>query len=252
MGWLERTDYPFFPAAPPPVLVAAFTPSADEVAFVQTLTRPHNRRLSVALMLKCFQALGYFPSFDEIPVVCVDRVRAALTLEPEVRPGYREAATLSRHRKAVRRLLRARICRESGRRKLREAMQAAARKSGDINVLINTGVRALRQERIELPAFSRFTIEARAVLAQRNKRAQRLGLSQQDVDALLTKADGRGRRIDGREIALEALSEIESQLRQLTAIQKRLTRLLRGGGPLSTQSLHAALLWDDGPKQPDA
>lgn len=68
MASIERTAYPQFKRNPVVrELVAAYTPTEADIAFVSSNARQLAHRLTLAVFLKCFQRLGYFPSFDEIP-----------------------------------------------------------------------------------------------------------------------------------------------------------------------------------------
>src|SRR2546429_181635 len=104
MGWLERTQYPHFDHGEPAAeaLRARFTPTQAEIAFVFALSEDPSYRLSAMLLLKGFQALRYFPQLDKVPETVVRHVRTALKMDARVALGYRQLATPSRHRTAIR------------------------------------------------------------------------------------------------------------------------------------------------------
>jgi len=81
MASIERTAYPQFKRNPVVrELVAAYTPTDPELAFVAQNTRQPAHRLTLAILLKTFQRLGYFPALDEVPPAVVRHIRGALKL----------------------------------------------------------------------------------------------------------------------------------------------------------------------------
>src|SRR5687768_16310847 len=68
MASIERTAYPQFKRNPVVrELVATYTPTEVEVAFVTEHARQPAHRLTLAILLKTFQRLGYFPSLEDVP-----------------------------------------------------------------------------------------------------------------------------------------------------------------------------------------
>lgn len=62
MASIDRTAYPQFKRNPVVrELVTAYTPTDAELAFVTENTRQPAHRLTLAILLKTFQRLGYFP-----------------------------------------------------------------------------------------------------------------------------------------------------------------------------------------------
>src|SRR5713101_6052323 len=52
-------------------LIEAYTPTEEELLFVETMTRTAQHQLNFMLWVKPFPCLGYFPAVDEIPSAIV-------------------------------------------------------------------------------------------------------------------------------------------------------------------------------------
>jgi hypothetical protein len=59
--------------------------------------------LALAVWLKCFGRLGYFPALETVPAAVVDHVRRDLRLPEEVAAVHAAARTAERHRNLIRR-----------------------------------------------------------------------------------------------------------------------------------------------------
>jgi uncharacterized protein DUF4158 len=95
MASLDRTASPRFNRTPTPHnLQALSTPTAAEIAFAQGAARSRAHRLSLLVLLKAFQRLGYFPTLSEVPTAIVSHVRSGLQVEQDVEPRYAEPRTL--------------------------------------------------------------------------------------------------------------------------------------------------------------
>ncbi len=69
MTSIERTAYPRFKRNPTVrELLEVYTPSQEEIEFARATTRGEGALLSLVVMLKGFQRLGYFPRPDAVPV----------------------------------------------------------------------------------------------------------------------------------------------------------------------------------------
>lgn len=105
MTSLERTAYPTFKIAPTPKeLAEQYTPTASEVTFAQSQTRSKSGQLSVLVMLKACQRLGYFPALTDLPSVLIQHLRACLNLRDHIAapPSLR---SLRHYQVAIRRYL---------------------------------------------------------------------------------------------------------------------------------------------------
>ncbi len=86
----ERTAYPRFkPVMTDRDLYDLYTPTEDDLQFLKQATRQEPvLRLNVLLLLKTFQALGYFPDLSDIPEAIIDHVRLALKIPQAIAPAY--------------------------------------------------------------------------------------------------------------------------------------------------------------------
>jgi hypothetical protein len=226
MGWLERTQYPRLERDPAPDSLARFSPTAHELAFVETLSGEPSYRLSAMLLLKTFQQLRYFPHLEDIPDAIVRHVRAAMHLDPRVGFGYRQLATPSRHRTAIRAYLEVHECDETGRHAAAAAMRNVEHANADLTTLINAGVKALLAAGVELPAFSTLARISREVRAERNKRVTQLGFGRRVLAAMMSAVPGAAADGDPEEIARQALVQIEEKMQELEQTRGRLRSLL--------------------------
>ncbi len=166
----ERTAYPRFkPVMTDRDLYDLYTPTEDDLQFLKQATRQEPvLRLNVLLLLKTFQALGYFPDLSDIPEAIIDHVRLALKIPQAIAPAYELAKTLYRHHEAVRVYLNVRAFDAEAKVILEQAIQRAAQTMDDPADLINVGIEVLIQQRCELPAFSQFERLAADIRAQVN------------------------------------------------------------------------------------
>src|SRR5581483_60355 len=103
MASIERTAYPRFKRTPTAQnLHALYTPSDEELTFAEKTARSQTSQLSLLVLLKAFQRLGYFPKLDGVPLVIVNHLRSCLSLSEQIEPGYEEPRTLYRHHQAIR------------------------------------------------------------------------------------------------------------------------------------------------------
>src|SRR5579883_251559 len=81
MTAVERTAYPRFKTHPSAQeLATLYTPTAEEVKFVQSQARTKSGVLRLMVMLKAFQQIGYFPHPEFVPVPVITHLRACLKL----------------------------------------------------------------------------------------------------------------------------------------------------------------------------
>lgn len=85
MTSIERTAYPRFKRTPTSQeLKQIYSPTSQEMAFVQQITRGDVYRFNLTVLLKAFQRLDYFPRLEEIPDVVVQHIRTCLGVSSEV------------------------------------------------------------------------------------------------------------------------------------------------------------------------
>ena len=154
MTTLERTAYPTFKSAPAPQeLATQYTPTAAEVDFAQAHTRSKSGQLSILVMLKAFQRLGYFPALSELPARLIQHLRACLNLRDQIaaQPSLR---SLRHYQVAIRHYLEIKPYDQDAQAYLQDQVAAAALTKDHPADLINVAVELLIKERYELPAFS--------------------------------------------------------------------------------------------------
>jgi TnpA family transposase len=174
-----------------------YTPTPSDLAFARRATKSPGTELGLIVLLKTFQRLGYFPSFEELPPRLLNHIAQALaTSEPERQLQHYEARSHRwRHLPLVREYLGITAFSDGGRRVLLGAMLDAARSKDILADIINVGIEALVHARYELPAFSTLRRAALKARAQVNTGYyQQVSAALDDVQRatllhLLTRAD---------------------------------------------------------------
>lgn len=156
MASLERTAYPQFSRCySPKDLEHTFTPDEDEVAWIKANGRSASSRLGLAVLLKSFQLLWYFPAIDTIPPEIVNHVRLTLGFGESVPVEYPVKMTFYRHLEAIRSFLQVKPFFDNDALTLTGQMAFDAAEVMDQRTdIINAMIDGLIQHRYELPAFS--------------------------------------------------------------------------------------------------
>jgi len=212
MASIERTAYPQFKRNPVVrELVAAYTPTDAELAFITENARQPGHRLTLALLLKSFQRLGYFPAVDEVPAAVVRHLRNTLRFRIQVKPA--EIAPNKRYRyfQRIRDYLQVRAYADGGLDVAARAIHEAAAVMDNPADLINVAIEQLVRDRIELPAFSALDRLGRRIRTLVNGRYFAL------IDSRLT-ADEK-QRLDDLLIVTDA--RIKSPLHAIKRLPKR-------------------------------
>ena len=103
MASIDRTAYPRFKrVVPVRELNEAFTPTADEVAWAVDRSLGDSNLLSLVVLLKSYQRLGYFPNITDVPASVVEHIRGELGLAIGVDRASEAERTLKRQRDLVR------------------------------------------------------------------------------------------------------------------------------------------------------
>ena len=157
MTSIDRTTFPRFARRlSEEELGERYDLTTVEQRFVDDHARTQSGRLTLAVMFKARQHLGYFPACSEVP----DQVRCHLTDGlglPEDTPlldDVRQKKGLHRHRQRLRTWLGSASFATTGQTEIRASVRAAAHTMSDPADLINLAVEALAKAGIELPAFS--------------------------------------------------------------------------------------------------
>jgi hypothetical protein len=102
MASIERTVYPRLKhTLTATELQDVYALTTPELALTDVWARGPAPRLALAILLKTFQRLGYFPSLLDVPVAIVDHLRSALGLSRTIAPTV-TARTLYKYRQAIR------------------------------------------------------------------------------------------------------------------------------------------------------
>ncbi len=153
MTSIERTAYPRFGRLVTARELVTLSPTPDEAAWARGRARSDAHLLALVVSLKCFERLGYFPGWDEVPEVVVDHLRRCLDLREETRPEAGERTAVSQ-RDQVRERLGVVFDPERARAVAAEAIRAAAEVKNHPPDLINVALELLVKATLELPAFS--------------------------------------------------------------------------------------------------
>lgn len=154
MTAIDRTAYPRFKEPYTSLeLHNLYTPTPEEITFVHDAVNSDSQKLTLLILLKCCQSLGYIPRLKTIPAQVVQHVRAAAGLKPDVSLTFAHS-NLIRSRQAVRTFLEIRRYTQGGRELVTTAVTEAAQTTSDPADLINLTIEVLVLQRYQLPAFS--------------------------------------------------------------------------------------------------
>src|SRR5215510_5612935 len=196
MPRLHETAYPRLKSAATEVeLQEIYTPTAEEIAFVEAQTRSETAKVGLLVLLKTFQRLGYFVTLAEVPRRIVAHITtcAGLPAVPEGLEPYDTGHSRSRHLGVVRARLAITAYGPAARRLMFTAAVEAAQTKEDLADIINVMLETLVRQRCELPAFStleRVAFTARAAVNRRYYQhiATRLeATTRARLDTLLTR-----------------------------------------------------------------
>ena len=139
-----------------PELHTLYTPTPDDLAFIQRTMKSTVAAFGGVVLLKIFQRLGYFPFFDALPPRLIQHFATTmgLLLPRETLQQYELRGFRKWHVPLIRDHLGIRAFSDGGRRCLVEAVLEAARSKDILADIINVGIEALVHARYELPAFS--------------------------------------------------------------------------------------------------
>jgi TnpA family transposase len=155
MAAIERTAYPRFPPALTATeLQTLYAPTEEERAFVAAHTRGPAQQLTLLVLLKCHQHLGYLPALADVPAQIRTYLCQQLHLPPATYTLIETKATLARYRYLIRTYLALTPYTNGGPRVVTAAVARAALTMSDPADLINVAIEHLIQQRCELPAFS--------------------------------------------------------------------------------------------------
>ncbi|MGC5328636.1 Tn3 family transposase [Brevibacillus sp. SYSU BS000544] len=199
MASIERTAYPRFKRNPSSKeLHEVYAPTSDEIQFAHSVARGTVPVLSLLVMMKSFQRLGYFPRPKDIPIIIVSHIRSSLNLANDVEPNFL-SKSLYRHQKAIREYLKVIPYGKYPLHIATTAVYKAAQVMDNPADLINVAIAEMIKERCELPAFStldRLTRRIRSLVNYRffNEVLQRLSHDEINLlDQLLVTPEDKRR-----------------------------------------------------------
>jgi TnpA family transposase len=149
-----------------------YTPSADDLAFLDGATKSTVAAFGGVVLLKTFQRLGYFPPFDALPPRLIHHLAAVMgvLLPHDILQHYEQRGFRKWHLPLIRDHLGITAFSDGGRRVLVGAVLEASRSKDILADLINVGIEALVHARYELPAFNTLRRAAQKARAQVNHR----------------------------------------------------------------------------------
>jgi TnpA family transposase len=147
-----------------------YTPTPDDLAFIERATKSTVAAFGGLLLLKTFQRLGYFLSFDDVPPRLLRHLATAMgVLFPhDCLQQYEQRGFRKWHLPLIRQHLGITAFSDGGRRVVVRAMLDASRSKDILADIINVGIEALVHARYELPAFSTLRRAAQKARAQIN------------------------------------------------------------------------------------
>ncbi len=157
MASINRTAFPRFDRLfTLEELLAYYALTDNDQSFIRTSAKGKHQVLTIAVLLKTRQHLGYFPSFSNDPNQVVQFVAKQLSVndKSEFDKTTVQRPSLSRYRSAIRACLGSNPFSIGGQTCVTNAIQTAALTMSDPADLINVAVECLIKANIELPAFS--------------------------------------------------------------------------------------------------
>ncbi len=152
MTAIERTAYPRFKQSFTKQELATFyTPTEEDIAFVNETASGQLQRLAFMTLLKSFQKLGYLPQWNQIPEIVKDHIAFHAGGAPRRKLHKVASTTRSRYRQAIHTYLHIRSYRQGGAQVVTSIVHQVAETMSDPADLINVAVEELIRQQYELP-----------------------------------------------------------------------------------------------------
>jgi TnpA family transposase/phage gp36-like protein len=186
MAALERTAYPRLSTTlSSRDLHRSYSLSSEELGWISRTARSPALSLGLAVQLKVFQELHYFPPLDEIPPEITDHIRKALGFGPRIGFRYTNPRTLYRHQASIREYLQIKAFYGSealniALRLANESAEVLDQRADIINVLIGE----LLQCGYELPAYSTLNDAAEDALVAMQERLFNLVVTRAPIEVI--------------------------------------------------------------------
>jgi hypothetical protein len=162
-------------------LVELYTPTSEDLSFINHATKSPVAAFGALVLLKTFQRLGYFPSFDTLPPRLILHIAKAIGVQKPHDTLKADSDALSSlklyeqngfrkwHVPMIRQHQGITPFSNGGRRVLVRAVIEASQSKDILADIINVGIETLVQARYELPAFSTLRRAAQKARAQVNR-----------------------------------------------------------------------------------
>lgn len=183
MTAIERTAYPQFKARPTlKTLQELYTPTPLEIRLARVHARNPTNVLTLSVLLKSFQRLGYFPALADVPSAIIEHVKSCLNVGKRLKLAP-ATSSIYRFQKVIRAHLGVTAYNAKAQCIAVEAVAHAALIKDHPADLINIAIEELVKSRFELPAYR--TLDQLAMTVRYNTHEQLF----EQVDAQLSKAD---------------------------------------------------------------
>ncbi len=165
MARIHETAYPLLKAQySSKEVLEIFTPTEEEIALMETITRPHlpEKQLGFMMLLKGYQCVGRPIKVDQLPDMVLRHLAHTLKINTNTaRPIYTKA-TRRRHLDAIRRYLNINLDPKARRFCMKKAALEAAETKADLVDIVNEVIDHLIKERYEIPGYHSLLRLARA------------------------------------------------------------------------------------------
>jgi hypothetical protein len=153
-------------------LVAVFTPTAEEEAFADKITRQPVTRLGLLIQMKVFQRLGHVIGINDTPPPIIEHIAKSAGVEGIPYELYRYDTSGARqcHLRNLRNYLKVTPVGDETFAFIRKVANQAASTKDEPADIVNIVLEELTRSRFELPAFGTLVREADASRAATNRR----------------------------------------------------------------------------------
>jgi hypothetical protein len=144
-------------------LTAIYTPTPQEIALAEQVTRGEVAYLGFLVLLKIFQRLGYFLPLNQVPSAIVEHIAAltGTTIALAELPNYDVSGTRFRHISLIRKSLHIQPYGKEARHALLLAMSEAARTKEELADIINVAIEELVRQKYELLVRQKYELLVR-------------------------------------------------------------------------------------------
>jgi TnpA family transposase len=204
MPSISETAYPRIKINPSEKeLIKLYTPTKEETYFAHSHTRSLTSKLGLLILLKTFQTLGRFVSFQEVPPAIISHIASSVGIEqiPDGILTYDTTGTRTRHIQLLRNYFSVRPYGNEARRCMVKAAVEASKTRSDLVDIINVAIEELIRQYYELPAFNTLLRAARTSRAIVNRGYHQLVYNSLDdaarssLDRLLKRSPGETRSL---------------------------------------------------------